>query len=82
MDEGFEIPVTYNNKEQLFAAQLHSYGWSYSIQVDVHGLQISFEKDEEGQWRALAVPEDLVANKKLDIHLLKAIGQAIERILQ
>ena len=82
MDEGFELPVTYRGEELLFPAQLVSFGWTRRIQVDVYGTTVFFERDEEGEWRALISAEDLEANKKADAELVKAIASCIENILK
>lgn len=82
MEEGFELPVRYRGEELLFPAQLVSFGWTHRIQVDVHGTTVFFERDEEGEWRALIAAEDLEAGKKTDAELLKAIASCIEDILK
>jgi hypothetical protein len=81
MEDGFEIPVWYRDKELSFPARLASFGWTHRILVDVFGLEVSFERDEEREWRALVKPEDLEAGKNVDIPLLEAIRAAIDRIL-
>lgn len=82
MDEGFEIPVLYKDKECLFPVQLVSFGWTHRIEVDVYDTMVYFERDEEGEWRALLPAEDIEANKTLDLELVKAIAGAIENILK
>lgn len=82
MDEGFELPVRYKDKELLFPAALESFGWTHRIIADVYGTRVSYERDEEGQWRALVSAEDLEANKHIDVALLEAIAHAIEDVLR
>jgi hypothetical protein len=82
MDEGFEIPVVYKNQAMNFPAQLLRYGYSYKIEVDIQGSKISFEPDEERNWRALVAYEEVEKNKNLDKELLKAISESIEEILK
>lgn len=82
MEEGFEIPVTYKGKELLFPASLVSFGWSHRIEVDVYGTRVSFERDDNREWRALIAPEDLEGHPNVDVHLLMAIGESIEEILK
>jgi hypothetical protein len=81
MDEGFDIPVIYKGEELLFPAQLVFFGWTQKIAVDVYGTAISFERDEEREWRALLSAEDLEAGKKVDAALVKAILASLEEIL-
>jgi hypothetical protein len=73
MEEGFELPVTYKGKELLFPAQLVSFGWTHRIQVVMDGTRVCFERDEEGEWRAIVLEEDFKTIGKVDTDLLKAI---------
>ena len=82
MEDGFELPVLYREQERWFPARLVSFGWTHQIQVQAEGLTICFEKDEERQWRAIIRPEQEGWDKKIDSHLLRAITDAIEKVLQ
>ena len=82
MDEGFELPVSYKGKALQLPAQLVSFGWTHRIVVDVYGSVVSYERDEEGLWRALVSMQDLEANKHIDVELLKAIADAIKEVLK
>jgi hypothetical protein len=82
MDEPFEIPVGYKGQELLFPAYLQQSRFTHRFAVDVYGQEIFFERDEEGSYRALIDREQLKANRKLEIELLRAIAEAIEAILR
>lgn len=82
MDEGFELPVIFNNKELFFPIRLLNYGTSYKLEVDIHGTKVLFEPDEERNWRALISNEDVQANKKIDTDLLQVIALSIEENLK
>lgn len=82
MDEDFEIPVTFNNKELHFPARLLTYGYSFKLEIDIEGTTVLFERDEERNWRALVSFEDVQANKHVNAALLKAIAEAIEEIFK
>jgi hypothetical protein len=82
MDEPFELPVLYNNKEMLLPAQLHQYGYSFKIEVEVNGTAIFFERDEDRNWRAMVEPSEVEMNSYLTKELLQAILTSIERVLQ
>lgn len=78
MDNRFEIPVTWQEKEHLFPALLVTWGYTYRIEVEVFGMVLSFEPDEEGNFRGLLSQEDRQDNKKIDTGLLTAIaGQLV-----
>ncbi len=81
MNETFDLPVSYIGKELSFPAKLLVFGYSYKIAVDLNGIEIIFEPDEERNYRVLVDPEKL-EGKKMDIELLKAIAVAIEGILK
>lgn len=78
MDEGIELPITYNDKDYLFPARLIRFGYTYRIEVDVDGTIVSFERDEERNWRALINPE--TDNPKIEPGLLNAIVQTLDSI--
>ena len=80
MDEGFEIPVMYNGKEEQFPARLLAYGYSYKIEVEINNSLILFEPDEERNWRAQSSPDDIDKNKKISTGLLEAIAHSLEEI--
>ena len=79
-DEGFELPVTYKGQEVEFPAKLIRYGYSYKIEVTVHGMLVAFEPDEERNWRALIDPETISLNKRISIELLEAISIALDSV--
>ncbi|MBC7828063.1 MAG: hypothetical protein H7122_09970 [Chitinophagaceae bacterium] len=82
MDDSFEIPVLFNQKELLFPARLLHQGFTHKIKVDVNGLTIIFEPDEEGNYRAII--DDILLEKanEINISLLKTIAVAIESIVR
>jgi hypothetical protein len=82
MQEQFELPVILNSEELHFPARLLNYGYSYKLEVDIEGSTVLFEPDEERNWRALIAPEEINANKKISVALLKAIAFSIEEILK
>lgn len=42
-----EVPVTYKNKNLIFNADFLQTGYSYKFEVDVNGVKVYFEPDEE-----------------------------------
>ncbi len=81
MDEAFEIPVLYKGQELLFPARLLNVGYSHKFLVTINGLELFFEQDNNGKYRALATASNQVDVKNLDADLLKAIAESIESIL-
>lgn len=80
MDEGFELPVAYKNKEFLLPATFIKAGYSYKIRVDVDGQPVFFEPDEERNWRAMV---DVETDKwKHDRGMLEAIIRSLDEYLK
>ena len=80
MDEPFDLPVAYKGQELLLPAQLIQQGYTHKFQVLVKDVEVYYEPDEEGNYRALVDPETLP--KHLEPELLQAVSQAIEAILR
>jgi hypothetical protein len=79
MEGSFELPVCYEKKEILLPAQLHQYGYSYKIEVEVNGSSIFFERDEERNWRAVGeAAQDQTQSISSD--LLAAIATSLEQL--
>ncbi len=82
MEEEFQLPVRFNNNELTFSARLLNYGYSYKLEVDIEDAKVLFEPDEERNWRALITFEDLIADKRISVDLLKAVASSIEEFLK
>ncbi|AZA76373.1 hypothetical protein EG347_01935 [Chryseobacterium sp. G0186] len=54
--EEFEVPVTYKGKELVFNGRLATFSHGYKLYVDIDGCEVVFERDDEGNLRAI-VPE-------------------------
>jgi hypothetical protein len=76
--EEFELPVTVNGKEFLFPSKLIQLGYTYRIEVDVSGTIVSFERDEEKNWRALINNE--TTSSKIDPAIVNAIIATLDSL--
>jgi hypothetical protein len=81
MEDEFLISVTNSAKTLQFPARLHKYGYSYKIAVEVNGVTLMFEPDEERNWRAQLLPEQFELRDKIDVRLLESIASEIEKIV-
>lgn len=81
MNDTFQLPVQYNGKELEFTAQLLQFGYTHKIQVDVYGIPVMFEPDEERNYRAYIDSLTKDADK-VDKTLLQVIVEAIEGIVK
>ena len=75
MDDDFLLPVTFKGEELELETRLQPWGYTYRFEVQVNGIPIQFEPDEERNYRALVAPEQIEAKgSKLNIELLQAIA--------
>ena len=82
MDEPFIISVNYQGTEMDFEARFERRGYGHRFQVQVEGIPVFFERDEEGNYRALLAPDQPIRNSRnIDVHLLEAISQKITSLL-
>ena len=81
MDEPFILTVPYKGKNLDFDAQLQITGYTHRFQVMVNETEVFFEKDDEGEYRALVYTADDQPTPHLDRDLLQAIAEKIVAIL-
>lgn len=79
MDDTFEIPITYKGEDLSFTAKLIALGYVHKIQVDVYGVHVIFEADEEGSYRAI-VDTTIIKDQHVDIGLLREIASTIQSV--
>jgi len=82
MTGNFEIPIIYKGKELVFPASFMPTGYTYKIQVDVFGKMISFEPDEERNFRAVVSEADLAQQDKIDKTLIMEIAETLQTIFK
>ena len=80
MDDTLYLTVRYGNKEIDFPAQFVRTGYSYKIQVDVYGIIVNFEPDEERNWRAIVEGDKVSHSRDITPELLQAIAYSLEEI--
>jgi transposase len=79
MTETLEIPVTYKNKEILFSARVIRFGYVNHIIVDLDGVEITIERDEEGNYRALGDIEK-IRQSKIDVELIGTLIEVLQSL--
>ena len=80
MPDEFEIPVNYKGEELFFAASLISAGYSYKIIVEISGTKITYEPDEQRNFRALVQPSDVQNEDQIDKNLVGEVGKTLQSI--
>lgn len=79
MAETLEIPVTYKGQERSFKTQVVRFGYVTHVLVELNGTQVTIERDEEGNYRALIDPERL-SDTNVDKELVGAVIGVLESL--
>ena len=82
MDESFDLPVLFDGKELLLNTYLVQLGYTHRFMVDINGLEVAFEPDEERSYRAIIDNETLNQNRNVSVDLLKAVAHTIESVIR
>lgn len=77
MEHYFEIPVNCEGAEQLLKGRLVTFGYNYTFYVVVKGEELVFEKDEQGDFRAIG--DSGVSSKEVD-KVAEAIALALRQL--
>ena len=75
-----EIPVTWRGKDLSFPARLQQTGYTHRIVVNVDGVEIALEPDEEKNYRAMLVDPDHPDAGKIDAGLIAAIVEVVQSV--
>lgn len=81
MPEAFELPVSFQGKEVAFPAELVTTGFGHFILIHINNISIRFERDEEGNYRAVISVEDRDRKGLPSRSLLEAIASALQEHL-
>ncbi len=76
----FDLPVEYKGKEMLFPAELLPMGFTHKIKVNVDGMDILFEPDEERNYRAVIDYTALDKMSSVNKDLLQLICQTLDEL--
>jgi hypothetical protein len=80
MAQTFIIPVIYEGEETDFEASFQPYGYTYRIAVDLFGTTVLFEPDEEGSYRAVMSPDEIIISNAINRELLQAIITVLQTV--
>jgi hypothetical protein len=83
MQEHFDLTVQYNGKEFHFDTLFMPVGYTHKFKVLVEGMEVFFEPDEEGHYRAvLPAGMDEKMKRNIDMPLLQEIANTIKKALE
>jgi hypothetical protein len=82
MEETFVLTVDHNGKQLNLDTQFMRVGYTYKFKVQVNGMEVFFEPDEQGEFRAI-LPEGIDERNKrnIDLLLLQNIADTIKGAL-
>jgi hypothetical protein len=78
MEQTIEIPVEISGTEHVYFGRVQAWQYGFRFLVDVYGVEMRFERDDAGEFRAL-LPEDF-AGKMPDKKVIAAIIQVLETL--
>ena len=82
MEDSFSIDVDFKGREYSFEAILATVGYTHKFYIVINGVEVTFEPDEERNYRAILNTSEQSSMKAVDIELIKAVGEKIQSILQ
>jgi hypothetical protein len=78
MEQSIEIPVTVRGVERSYPAKLQAWRYGVRFLVDLDGLEVTVERDEAGEFRAI-VPEGFTG-KPPDKEIIGAIIGVLQEL--
>jgi len=78
MPDSFKLPIDYKGEEKEYPAQIFRFGFTHKVQVEIDSTMVTFEPDEEGNYRATL---DSVSTTNIPKDLLKEISETLGHFL-
>jgi len=72
------IPVNYRGEERSFEAELQVWQYGYRFIVPVDGMELVFERDDSGDYRAIA--SEGSCGELPDRELVQAIAEVLQTL--
>lgn len=77
MEENFDIVVEVDGREHSVEFHLATTGYTHKFYATIHGIEVSFEPDEERNYRAILIsPHDKISDNTAA--LIHALGEKIQ----
>lgn len=80
MENTFIIEIRHNDAPLIFDARLDTIGFVHKIHINVSGIDVTFEPDEERNYRAMVAPAQIGSLKESDKHIIAAIGAELDNL--
>lgn len=76
MEHYFDLPIVHDGATQYLKGRLVTFAFDYKFYIIVGGQELTFEKDDHGQFRVINNNTDIVC----DDELLRSIVKALKEI--
>jgi hypothetical protein len=80
MEDEYILPVTYKGKDLAFPLRIIPQGYTYKFLVVLDEATVIFERDDQGELRALLQDPELNEGKLPETGLLAALSEVLEVI--
>ncbi len=80
MDEPFLLTVTYKGKEYNFETRLQTTGYNHKFHVMINELEVTYEPDEERNYRAMLAEGAHAKVTDNDRALIQVVGDKIQSV--
>ena len=80
MADTFTIDVTYKEEQLSFEVTLSSTGYTHSFHVLINGIEVTYEPDEERNYRAMVNPEKINELKEKDKELIQLVVESLDKL--
>jgi hypothetical protein len=78
MEDTFGVEVEHGGRKYTFEGRLATVGFTHRFYVLINGLEVTWEPDEERNYRAMLSAADQHKATALDRELIKAVGDKIQ----
>ena len=80
MNDVFALPVAYNGNDFEFPFKIVAQGYTHRYVVSVDDVEVVYERDDQGAFRALIYHLELITTKLPERDLLEAISNVIQEL--
>ena len=80
MNDLFALPVSYQGRELEFPFKVIAHGYMTRYVIIVGDVEVSFEKDDFGELRAVIYDQDQLQGKLPERALLQAITETLQQL--
>ena len=79
MDESFSIEIVQKGQKLSFDARLVTVGYTHRFYVTINDLEVTYEPDEERNYRAMVNNKEHGHINDLDKELIQTVGDKIQQ---